>query len=1760
MKKLYLLIITAGLFLQATFGQQSERPVRFANGTFITGNTLQRPGFNTKDIAASGYDGQYHLLLQFSSLPSMAARQLLQSKGILLGAYISGNAYLASIKNSFNFSEAAALNIVSVNTIPVLYKLDRALGSLIPGSVINSSKSIAVSFFPGISKTDAISQLQLTGAVIVPSKFSFDHIVFIRPDAAIINKTAVLPFVASLSLQSFNEKELNYHSTAMHAIGGLQSEWGQNLNGKGVVVGVGDNGEITNAHIDFAARVINRVPFPISFHGIHVSGTVSGGGILNPLYKGMAPRSTLISHWFSDIVTNTPVYVTDHDLVATNNSYTFADDSCDGNGVYDVLSQYADNQMRQYNKVLHIFAAGNDGEYVCAPYPDSFATIKTGWQVAKNVLTVGALDSNYLRAFFTSRGPVNDGRIKPEITAKGVWQISTRQNNTYGVNNGTSMASPVVTGAAALLNEKYRKLFSGAIPRADLIKALLCNTAEDLGKSGPDYTYGFGMLNTRRAVAALEGNQFFTGNSTGLPQSYSIAVPPGVRRLKVMLYWADTAALPNAASTLVNDLDLTVTDPALLTHLPLVPDETPANVKLAATEKVDHINNMEQVVIDSPAVGNYNLNISAFAIPQGTQDYVVTWQLDMYGITVEHPFGGETWVPGETENIRWTAFGDDANTFTVEYSDNNGGSWTTINNNVPADSKSLPWIVPSTVTNLGRIRVSRNASSYADQSDTVFIVLGQSTLSQSVPCEGFVQLNWTAVSGATSYDVMQLKADTMTVIANTTSLNYLVNGLSGSTAYWFAVRARNGAEHGRRSIAVTVTPASGACSLSNFDNNFKAVSVIAPASGRELTSSAFTGLEQVRLTIKNLDNAASSGTYQLYYQVNNGAIVNESSSVVVAALGTSTHTFAATNVFLAPGVYSIKAWVKRTGDNEVLDDTTTITIKNIANPPLTLPVTDDFETAAEKTYTVNTIGIDGVDKADFKTNSTRGRTRTFVNTGFAHGGIRAMTLDQFPFNAALNTDSLLMTYNIATYNSGNQLRLDFWYKNHGQANNPNNKVWIRGDDTQPWIYAYDLVYNQAALGGWKHAYININDVLDTVLPAQVIGTSFQVKIGQQGNTSANIPYPDLDQDDGYTFDDVQLQEVNNDVGITAVVSPSVTGCGMSGSQPITLTIKNYSASTFTNVPVYYRINNGAPVAGNIGSLLPGNNSFSFPNVNLAANTDYTFDFWVDEPSDTYSTNDSLLNYRFHTSAVISSYPYLEGFETDEGGWYTGGQNSSWQWGTPSKPVISKAANGTKAWVTSLTGTYQNREYSYLYSPCFDLSSLTQPVLSFSHIFRIEDATPADYNWVEYSVDGVTWTRLGTNGAGTNWYNDPTGAAQWRTSIQRWHVASIDIPVKSSAVRFRIVMTSNSALTTDGVGVDDIHIFDKALIYTGVPVTGLTQTVSGSNWIHFTSGGKRVASINPNGQNLGSTVVDGYPYSGTVRTRNSQYYLNRDIVIRPAIQSGAYTTVRFYFTEAEAVSLINATGCGSCSKPKDAYELGVTKYSGTAVQENGTLDDNFGGAYSYILPANTEIIPYDNGYYAEFPVNSFSEFWLNNGGVNGNQPLPLHLLDFDVIRQGKKVLLLWTTENEINTSAYVIERSSNGRDFTTIGHEPALNSSGRLHYQYIDATPLPGWNYYRLKMLDKDGQFNYSSIRRLNFADAETGIHIYPNPLTDGKLHITATDNCSRILVVDPAGRQVRSLPLQGRVNTVDLSGLSKGIYLLKITTDKGTRTGKIIIP
>src|SRR5690606_35995254 len=153
-----------------------------------------------------------------------------------------------------------------------------------------------------------------------------------------------------------------------------------------------------------------------------------------------------------------------------------------------------------------------------------------------------------------------------------------------------------------------------------------------------------------------------------------------------------------------------------------------------------------------------------------------------------------------------------------------------------------------------------------------------------------------------------------------------------------------------------------------------------------------------------------------------------------------------------------------------------------------------------------------------------------------------------------------------------------------------------------------------------------------------------------------------------------------------------------------------------------------------------------------------------------------------------------------------------------------------------------------------------------------------------------------------------------------------LPVVSN-LRIRFVLASDPFVNFEGIAVDDIHIYDSVYsIYDGAPFTSneINQSsVNGSSWIDFTDGGGLIASINPNGEDLGSTDARVFINTGPVRISSGQFYHDRNITIKPTnVNLSDSASVRFYFLYTETETLINATGCPGCSKPSMAYELGV----------------------------------------------------------------------------------------------------------------------------------------------------------------------------------------------------------------------------------------------
>jgi len=163
-----------------------------------------------------------------------------------------------------------------------------------------------------------------------------------------------------------------------------------------------------------------------------------------------------------------------------------------------------------------------------------------------------------------------------------------------------------------------------------------------------------------------------------------------------------------------------------------------------------------------------------------------------------------------------------------------------------------------------------------------------------------------------------------------------------------------------------------------------------------------------------------------------------------------------------------------------------------------------------------------------------------------------------------------------------------------------------------------------------------------------------------------------------------------------------------------------------------------------------------------------------------------------------------------------------------------------------------------------------------------------------------------------------------------------------------------------------------------------------------------------------------------------------------------------------------------------------------------------------------------------------------------------------------VLLNWSTQNEINNDYFEIERSSNGNSFSKIGNANALTGNGELHYSFTDNIPLNGYNYYRIKQVDKEGNYQYSSIQRISLGDIVKRWNLYPNPAKNvAALHALNNYNKVTISISDLRGRIIYSTVINNitlnQQISIPIQQLSKDVYVIKIVTEQGTDTQKLVV-
>ncbi|MEO6820349.1 MAG: T9SS type A sorting domain-containing protein, partial [Ginsengibacter sp.] len=191
---------------------------------------------------------------------------------------------------------------------------------------------------------------------------------------------------------------------------------------------------------------------------------------------------------------------------------------------------------------------------------------------------------------------------------------------------------------------------------------------------------------------------------------------------------------------------------------------------------------------------------------------------------------------------------------------------------------------------------------------------------------------------------------------------------------------------------------------------------------------------------------------------------------------------------------------------------------------------------------------------------------------------------------------------------------------------------------------------------------------------------------------------------------------------------------------------------------------------------------------------------------------------------------------------------------------------------------------------------------------------------------------------------------------------------------------------------------------------------------------------------------------------------------------------------------------------------------------------------------------------EAAVNSFSPFTLASTTILN--PLPISISRFDAVKNKQAVSLTWTTENEFNFSHFEVERADDNNVFSSIGKVSAHNGQSMQYYRFDDNQPIKGVNFYRLKLVDRDGKIVYSNVKSILF-NAHSTITIYPNPAIDF-IQIDGVVEGVSIEINDAGGKLVKRI-LSNASNRYSLSDLRKGIYFIKILDKEYTTVSKLII-
>jgi hypothetical protein len=612
----------------------------------------------------AGRPEQRRVVMHFDGPLQPGQRAALEANGVRLLSYLGGHAYFVTLTPDVDPARVATLpGPLAIEPVDPVNKMhpDLAQGIVHPWSVVSGNDDLLSSPTVAVyvlfhrdfdSAGDASNVMGRYGGTVqsflesvngVVAQLPMDRVTDLAGDDDVMYVEPPLPQLTHLN-------DSNRALTGVDIVNAAPYD----LDGSGVTVLVYDGGKAAS-HADLSGRLTigPSDTSGTSDHATHVACTVGGDAGGGP-FSGMAPATDIVSYGFEqegglqqgflytdpgDIEADYSEAISLFGADLSNNSIGTNTASngfpCSWEGNYGVTGALIDEVVRGAlgEPFRVVWANGNERSTgVCGTTYQTTAPPAC----AKNHATIGALNSNDDSiTSFTSWGPCDDGRLKPDVSAPGCQSggdsgvTSCSSSGGYTVKCGTSMASPTAAGVSALLLQQYRESHPG-LPdfRNSLLRAILAQTAVDLANPGPDYQSGYGSIRAQPAADLIIEERFAESEvSQGEVYTFSLNVSAG-SEVKVTLAWDDPAGTPDVNPVLVNDLDLRIIGPGQTVYYPWTLD--PGNPGAPAIQTVrDGVNNIEQVRIATAPAGSYTVEIEGFNIAEGPEQ--------PFGVATSHP-------------------------------------------------------------------------------------------------------------------------------------------------------------------------------------------------------------------------------------------------------------------------------------------------------------------------------------------------------------------------------------------------------------------------------------------------------------------------------------------------------------------------------------------------------------------------------------------------------------------------------------------------------------------------------------------------------------------------------------------------------------------------------------------------------------------------------------------------------------------------------------------------------------------------------------------------------------------------------------------------------------------------------------------------------------------------------------------------------------------------------------------------------------------